>query len=277
MVLPGGSEGDRSTPQSSLHCEQPHVSPGLWTHHSCVCPHPAFSCVSSSVSLCIRTIVMLDKGLTRILYDFILLNYLQGPYCQGVPHPRFLKGQGFEGTLPNPQEPVPSPRTPASCLLSIPLAQPQPPRPSWTTGVHLMSPPAGCSGDVTASGKLSPAAQTRVALFFFSGSRHSSRGHLRKCMSHSVSLSHGPAPPESRPRDSRSQAAWVNTNKPKRVAIGAYRLSWGVCLNRTDPVLGPLKSPSGRSPKQWPLDPKGNRPAVSAGSTPTPSKLTRLL
>ena len=154
MVLPGGSEGDCSTPQSSLHCEQPHVSPGLWTHHSCVCPHPAFSCVSSSVSLCIRTIVMLDKGLTRILYDFILLNYLQGPYCQGVPHPRFLKGQGFEGTLPNPQEPVPSPRTPASCLLSIPLAQPHPlahPGPQVSTscphlqGVLEMSLPQGRS------------------------------------------------------------------------------------------------------------------------------------
>lgn len=221
---------------------------------------------------------MLDKGLTRILYDFILLNYLQGPYFQGVPHPRFLKGQGSEGTLPNPQEAVPSPCTPASCLLSIPLAQPPPPRPSWTADVHLTSPPpAGCSGDVTASGKLSRAAQTRVALFCFSGSRHSSQGHLRKCVSHSVLLSRGPAPPESRPGDSRNQATWVNTNRPKRMAIGAYRLSWGACLNRTGPMSGPLKSPSGRSPRQGPLDPKGDRPAFSAGSTLTPSKLTRLL
>lgn len=54
-------------PQSSLHCGQPTGSLGLWTHHSCVSPHLAFSlCVSSSVSLHIRT-VMLDKGLTLIL------------------------------------------------------------------------------------------------------------------------------------------------------------------------------------------------------------------
>lgn len=148
-----------------------------------------------------------------------------------MPHPRFLKGQGFEGTLPDPQEAV---STPAPCLLSIPLAQPPPPLSSWTTDVHLTSPPAGCSGDVTDSEKLSRAAQTRVALFCFSGSRHSSQGHLRKCVSHSVSLSNGPAPPESRSSDSRNQAAWVNTNKPKCVATGAYRLSWGACLNRTD-------------------------------------------
>lgn len=119
--------------------------------------------------------------------------------------------------------------------------------------------------------------QTRVALFCFSGSRHSSQGHLRKCVSHSVLLSRGPAPPESRPGDSRNQATWVNTNRPKHVAIGAYRLSWGACLSRTGPMSGPLKSPSGRSPRQGPLDPKGDRPAFSAGSTPTPSKLTRLL
>lgn len=111
---------------------------------------------------------MLDKGLTRILYDFILLNYLQGPYFRGVSHPRFLKGQGFEGTLPNPQEAVPSPRTPASCLLSIPLAQPPTPRPSWTADVHLTSPPpAGCSGDAAASGKLSRAADEGCPVLFF--------------------------------------------------------------------------------------------------------------
>lgn len=146
--------------------------------------------------------------------------------------------------LPNPQEAVP---TAAPCLLSIPLAQP-PPTPhrpsSWTTDVHLTSPPAGCSGDVTVSEKLSRAAQTRVALFCFSGSRHSSQGRLRRCVRQRV-VSHGPAPPESRSGDSRNQAAWVNTNKPKCVAIGASRLSWGACLNL-----------SGRSPRQWPLDPR---------------------
>lgn len=207
MVLPGGSEGDCSTPQSSLPTVGNPPCPGPVDTSLRRLSHRRSPCVSSSVSLCIRTVIMLDKGLTRILCDFILLNYLQGPYFQ-VPHIEFLKGQGGLRDCPTHKRPSPLPALQRPAFSPFPWLSPHPlahPGPLMSTSV-----PSSCRvfWRCHCLRKALSSCTDGVALFCFLGLRHSSQGHLRKCVSHSVLLSRGPAPPESRPGDSRNQATW---------------------------------------------------------------------